>query len=99
MVLRLAFNSTDKVNLTETTKMTQTLSELLYNEALNFLVNYFNQFDEEELQSYGKLYVSDIVNILGYATFEDNLNTEVGYISNVTTLNRLRNEIADRFYN
>jgi hypothetical protein len=99
MVLRLAFNSTDKVNLTETTKMTQTLSELLYNEALNFLVNYFNQFDEEELQSYGKLYVSEIVNILGYATFEDNLNTEVGYISNVTTLNRLRNEIADRFYN
>ena len=81
------------------TKMTQTLSELLYNEALNFLVNYFNQFDEEELQSYGKLYVSDIVNILGYATFEDNLNPEVGYISNVTTLNRLRNEIADRFYN
>jgi hypothetical protein len=81
------------------TKMTQTFSELLYNEALNFLVNYFNQFDEEELQSYGKLYVSDIVNILGYATFEDNLNTEVGYISNVTNLNRLRNEIADRFYN
>jgi hypothetical protein len=81
------------------TKMTQTFSELLYNEALNFLVNYFNQFDEEELQSYGKLYVSDIVNILGYATFEDNLNPEVGYISNVTTLNRLRNEIADRFYN
>ena len=79
--------------------MTQTLSELLYNEALNFLVNYFNQFDEEELQSYGKLYVSDIVNILGYATFEDNLHPEVGYISNVTTLNRLRNEIADRFYN
>jgi hypothetical protein len=79
--------------------MTQTFSELLYNEALNFLVNYFNQFDEEELQSYGKLYVSDIVNILGYATFEDNLNPEVGYISNVTTLNRLRNEIADRFYN
>ena len=80
-------------------KMTQTLSELLYNEALNFLVNYFNQFDEEELQSHGKLYVNEIVNILGYATFEDNLNTEVGYISNVTTLNRLRNEIADRFYN
>jgi len=70
-----------------------------YTEALNFLVRYFNQFDEEELQSYGKLYVSDIVNILGYATFEDNLNSEIGYISNVTTLNRLRNEIADRFYN
>ena len=70
-----------------------------YTEALNFLVNYFNQFDEEELQSYGKLYVNDIVNILGYATFEDNLNPEIGYISNVTTLNRLRNEIADRFYN
>ena len=81
------------------TKMTQTFSELLYNEALNFLVNYFNQFDEEELQSHGKLYVNEIVNILGYATFEDNLNPEVGYISNVTTLNRLRNEIADRFYN
>jgi hypothetical protein len=81
------------------TKMTQTFSELLYNEALNFLVNYFNQFDKEELQSYGKLYVSDIVNILGYATFEDNLNTEVGYISNVTNLNRLRDEIVDRFYN
>jgi len=87
------------MNLTEMTKMTQTLSELLYNEALNFLVNYFNQFDKEELQSYGKLYVSDIVNILGYATFEDNLNTEVGYISNVTNLNRLRDEIVDRFYN
>jgi hypothetical protein len=70
-----------------------------YTEALNFLINYFNQFDEEELQSYGKLYVNDIVNILGYATFEDNLNPEIGYISNVTTLNRLRNEIADRFYN
>ena len=70
-----------------------------YTEALNFLVNYFNQFDEEELQSYGKLYVNDIVNILGYATFEDNLNSEIGYISNATTLNRLRNEIADRFYN
>ena len=70
-----------------------------YTEALNFLVNYFNQFEEEELQSYGKLYVNDIVNILGYATFEDNLNPEIGYISNVTTLNRLRNEIADRFYN
>jgi hypothetical protein len=84
---------------TEMTKMTQTPSELLYNEALNFLVNYFNHFDKEELQFYGKLYVSDIVNILGYATFEDNLNTEVGYISNVTTLNRLRNEIVDRFYN
>jgi hypothetical protein len=81
------------------TKMTQTFSELLYNEALDFLVNYFNQFDKEELQSYGKLYVSDIVNILGYATFEDNLNTEVGYISNVTNLNRLRDEIVDRFYN
>jgi hypothetical protein len=75
------------------------MTQELYTEALNFLVNYFNQFEEEELQSYGKLYVSDIVNILGYATFEDNLNTEVGYISNVTTLNRLRNEIADRFYN
>ena len=70
-----------------------------YTEALNFLVRYFNQFDEDELQSYGKLYVNDIVNILGYATFEDNLNPEIGYISNVTTLNRLRNEIADRFYN
>lgn len=70
-----------------------------YTEALNFLINYFNQFDEEELQSYGKLYVNDIVNILGYATFEDNLNPEIGYISNVTTLNRLRNEIANRFYN
>lgn len=81
------------------TKMTQTISELLYNEALDFLVNYFNQFDKEELQSYGKLYVSDIVNILGYATFEDNLNTEIGYISNVTNLNRLRDEIVDRFYN
>ena len=77
------------------TEMTQDT----YTEALNFLINYFNQFDEEELQSYGKLYVNDIVNILGYATFEDNLNPEIGYISNVTTLNRLRNEIADRFYN
>ena len=75
------------------------MTQELYNEALNFLVNYFNQFEEEELQSYGKLYVNDIVNILGYATFEDNLNPEIGYISNVTTLNRLRNEIADRFYN
>ena len=75
------------------------MTQELYNEALNFLVNYFNQFDEEELQSYDKLYVSDIVNILGYATFEDNLNSEIGYISNATTLNRLRNEIADRFYN
>lgn len=70
-----------------------------YTEALNFLVRYFNQFDEEELQSHGKLYVSDIVNILGYATFEYNLNPEIGYISNVTTLKLLRNEIANRFYN
>jgi hypothetical protein len=75
------------------------MTQELYTEALNFLVRYFNQFDEDELQSYGKLYVNDIVNILGYATFEDNLNPEIGYISNVTTLNRLRNEIANRFYN
>ena len=77
------------------TEMTQEL----YIEALNFLVNYFNQFDEEELQSHGKLYLSDITNVLGYATFEDNISPEVGYISNVETLNRLRDEIADRFYN
>jgi hypothetical protein len=75
------------------------MTQELYIEALNFLVNYFNQFDEEELQSHGKLYLSDITNVLGYATFEDNISPEVGYISNVETLNRLRDEIADRFYN
>ena len=75
------------------------MTQDLYTEALNFLVRYFDQFDEEELQSHGELYLSDITNVLGYATFEDNLNPEVGYISNVKTLDRLRNEIANRFYN
>ena len=75
------------------------MSQELYTKALNFLTNYFNQFDEEELQSHGKLYLSDIVDVLGYATFEDNLTSEIGYISNVNTLNRLRDEIANRFYN
>lgn len=74
------------------------MTQELYTEALNFLVNYFNKFEEEELQSHGKLYLSDIVNVLGYATFEDNIFPEVGYISNWETLDRLRNEIANRFY-
>ena len=75
------------------------MSQELYTKALNFLVNYFNQFDEEELNAHQGLFVSDIVDVLGYATFEDNLTSEIGYISNVNTLNRLRDEIANRFYN
>jgi hypothetical protein len=75
------------------------MTQELYNEALNFLVRYFNQFDEEELNAHQGLYVNDIVNVLGYATFDDNISPEVGYISNWETLDRLRNEIADRFYN
>ena len=78
---------------------TQTGMTQVYTEALNFLVNYFNQFDEEELQSHGKLYLSDITNVLGYATFDDSISRDVGYISNVETLNLLRDEIANRFYN
>ncbi len=74
------------------------MTQELYTEALNFLVNYFNKFEEEELQSHGKLYLSDITNVLGYATFDDNISPEVGYISNWETLDRLRNEIANRFY-
>ena len=74
------------------------MTQELYTEALNFLVRYFNQFDDEELQSHGKLYLSDITNVLGYATFEDNLNPEIGYISNWETLDRLRTEIEKRFY-
>lgn len=74
------------------------MNNTIYTEALNFLVDYFNQFDEEELQGHGKLYLSEIVDVLGYATFEDNLSSEVGYISNTETLSQLRNEIENRFY-
>lgn len=69
----------------------------VYTEALNFLVNYFNQFEKEQLQSHGKLYLSDITNVLGYATFNDSIS-EVGYISNWETLDCLRTEIVNRFY-
>ena len=75
------------------------MTQELYTEALNFLVRYFNQFDDEELNAHQGLYVNDIVNVLGYATFDDSTSRDVGYISNVETLNRLRNEIVDRFYN
>jgi hypothetical protein len=74
------------------------MTQELYTEALNFLVRYFNQFDDEELNAHQGLYVNDIVDVLGYATFDDSISSEVGYISNWETLNRLRNEIANLYY-
>jgi hypothetical protein len=84
---------------TETMTNTETKMTQVYAEALNFLVKYFEKFDDEELNAHQGLYVSDIVNVLGYATFDDSISPEVGYISNWETLDRLRNEIANRFYN
>lgn len=50
--------------------MTQTLTEIVYNDALHFLTRYFNQFDELDLFQHNTLTIQDIVDILGYAGFE-----------------------------
>jgi hypothetical protein len=84
---------------TETSKMTQTLSEIVYADALFFLTRYFNQFDELELQEHDTLTVQDIVDALGYASFEDQYHPDVAYISDVRVLKRLRDEIQTKFYN
>ena len=83
---------------TETSKMTQTLSEIVYADALHFLTRYFNQFDELELKEHDTLTVQDVVDALGYASFEDHYHSDVAYISDVRTLKSLRDEIHNRFY-
>lgn len=77
---------------------TLTLSETVYSDALHFLTRYFNQFDELELQEHDTLTIQDIVDILGYAGFENHYHPDVAYISDVRKLKRLRDEIHNRFY-
>jgi hypothetical protein len=78
--------------------MTQTLTETIYSDALFFLTRYFNQFDECEMQEHDNLTVQDIVDVLGYASFEDHYHPDVAYISDVRKLKSLRDEIHNRFY-
>jgi hypothetical protein len=80
------------------TKMTQTLSEIVYADALFFLTRYFNQFDDCELREHDNLTVQDIVDVLGYASFEKNYHPDVAYISDVRTLKSLRDKIRNQFY-
>jgi len=78
--------------------MTQTLTETIYSDALFFLTRYFNQFDECELREHDNLTVQDIVDVLGYASFEKHYHPDVAYISDVRKLKSLRDEIHNRFY-
>jgi hypothetical protein len=78
--------------------MSQTLTETIYSDALLFLTRYFNQFDECQLQEHDDLTIQDIVDVLGYASFEEHYHSDVAYISDIQTLNKLRNEIRNRFY-
>jgi len=78
--------------------MTQTLTETIYSDALLFLTRYLNQFDECQLQQHDDLTIQDIVDVLGYASFEEHYHSDVAYISDIQTLNKLRNEIRNRFY-
>ena len=68
------------------------MNQTLYNDALQFLTRYFNHFDKLELQSHTTLTIQEIVDILGYA------DSDVEFISDVRTLQKLCNDIHNQFY-
>jgi hypothetical protein len=68
------------------------MNQTLYNDALHFLTRYFNSFDKLELQSHTTLTIQEIVDILGYA------DSDVAFISDVRTLQKLCNDIHNQFY-
>ena len=69
--------------------------------ALTYLIEYFNGFDELELQSHDALSVSEVWNILGYASFEDESSIaefDIQDSEDFKILKNLRDKIQELFY-